>query len=68
MKLVDFKQQPDEGIADYLEGAAKLVIKFPTEEFDTGMTNCARDEQSRAPGMDRTRMSSDGGFYVYFIQ
>lgn len=37
MKLADFKQQSDEGIADYLEGAANLVIKFPTEEFDIGM-------------------------------
>ena len=37
MKLADLKQQTDESIADYLEGAANLVSKFPTEEFDIGM-------------------------------
>ncbi len=37
MKLADFKQQTEENIADYLERAANLVTKFPTEEFDIGM-------------------------------
>ena len=37
MKLAYFKQQPDEGIADYLEGAVNLVTKFPTKEFNIVM-------------------------------
>ncbi len=68
MKLAGFKQQTDEGIADNLERAANLVTKFPTEEFDIGMAKCASNKQSRASGMDQTRMPSDGRFYVYLSQ
>ena len=34
MRLADFSQQTNESIVDYLERAANLVTKFPTEEFD----------------------------------
>ncbi len=37
MRLADFQQQTEENIADYLERAANLVTKFPTEEFDISM-------------------------------
>ena len=37
MKLADFKQRTDESIATYLERAANLVAKFPTEESDIGI-------------------------------
>lgn len=44
----------------------------PSHQISDGIRcwygHCARDEQSRAPGMNRTRMSSDIGFYVYFSQ
>lgn len=34
VKLVDLQQQTDDSIVEYLERVAKLVTKFPTEEFD----------------------------------
>ena len=37
MKLADFKQQTTESVASYLERAANLMTKFPSEEFDVGM-------------------------------
>lgn len=37
MKLINFKQQTDKNIADYLERDANLVTKFLIEEFDDGI-------------------------------
>lgn len=68
MKLADFKQQTDEGIAHYLERAANLVTKSPTKEFDIGMAKCASNKQSRASEIDQTRNPSDRRLYVYFSQ
>ena len=34
MNLANLKQQTEKSIADYLERAANLVTKYPTEDFD----------------------------------
>ncbi|MCJ1344979.1 hypothetical protein MMC31_003184 [Peltigera leucophlebia] len=66
MKLTDFKQQTDESrVADYLERAANLVTKFPTEEFNIGIATVRGvNNQKHQEWIEREYRR----FYVYLSQ